>query len=60
MATLVGRIEKEILFKAMFDEKLPVVYMKDRIEYVLTLEQPAAEEMVFRHDRPLGKIKPHS
>jgi hypothetical protein len=60
MATPVGRIEKEFLFKALFNEKLPVVYMKDRIEYVLTLEQPAAEEMVFRHDRPLGKIKPHS
>jgi hypothetical protein len=60
MATPVGRIEKEILFKALFDEKLPVVYMKDRTEYVLTLEQPVAEEMVFRHDRPLGKIKPHS
>jgi len=60
MATPVGRIEKEFLLKALIDEKLPVIYVKDRTEYVLTLEQPANEELVFRHNRPLGKIKPHS
>jgi len=60
MATPVGRIEKEFLFKALFDEKLPVFYIRDRTEYAMILEQPANEELVFRHDRPLSKIKPHS
>jgi c-di-GMP-binding flagellar brake protein YcgR len=60
MATPVGRIEKEILLKALIDEKLRVIYIRDRIEYALTLEQPATEEMVFRPVKPLGKIKPHS
>jgi c-di-GMP-binding flagellar brake protein YcgR len=60
MATPVGRIEKEFLFKALIDEKLPVIYIKDRTEYVLTLEQPASDELVFRHNKPLGKIRPHS
>ncbi|MDR3019581.1 MAG: PilZ domain-containing protein [Treponema sp.] len=60
MATPVGRIEKEFLFKALFDEKLPIMYVKDRTEYVLILENPAGEDLVFRPDRPLGKIKPHT
>jgi c-di-GMP-binding flagellar brake protein YcgR len=57
MATPVGRIEKEFLMRAMFDEKLPIMYVKDRTEYVLTLERPAGEELILRPARPLGKIK---
>jgi len=57
MATPVGRIEKEFLFKALFDEKLPVMYMKDRTEYTLTLAQPASDELVFRPARSLGVLK---
>jgi c-di-GMP-binding flagellar brake protein YcgR len=60
MATPVGRIEKEYLLKALTDEKLPVTYIKDRIEYTLTHEYTAEDEMVFRPDKPLGKIKPRS
>jgi len=60
MATPVGRIEKEFLFKALYDEKLPIMYIKDRTEYILTLEQPAGEELVLRPDRPLGKLKNHT
>jgi len=60
MATPVGRIEKEILLKTLFDEKLRVIYVRNSIEYILTLEQPVTEEMVFRSDRPLDKLKQHS
>ncbi|MCL2443942.1 MAG: PilZ domain-containing protein [Treponema sp.] len=60
MATPVGRIEKEFLFKALYDEKLPIMYIKERTEYILTLEQPAGEELVFRPDRPLAKYKSHT
>jgi len=60
MATPVGRIEKEFLFKALYEQKLPIMYIRDRNEYVLTLEQPAGEELVFRPSRPLGKLKPHA
>ena len=59
MATPVGRIEKEFLLKVIYDERLPVMYVKDRTEYALILEQPAAgEEMVFRSERPIEKLKP--
>jgi len=60
MATPVGRIEKEFLLKALYDEKLPIMYVKERNEYALTLDQPAGEELVLRHDKPLGKLKIHS
>ena len=60
MATPVGRIEKEFLFKALFEQKLPIMYIRDRNEYVLVLEQPAGEELVFRPNKPLGKLKPHA
>jgi len=60
MATQAGRIEKEFLLKILFDEKLRVIYVKDGIEYGLTLEKPVTGEMVFCPDKPLSKIKPHS
>ena len=60
MATPVGRIEKEFLFKALFDEKLPIMYVRDRTEYALVLDKPAGQELVLRPDRSLGNMKPHS
>jgi len=60
MATPVGRIEKEFLFKALYDEKLPIMYIKDRNEFALFLESPAGEELVLRPKKPLGKLKNHS
>jgi len=60
MATPVGRIEKEFLFKAIYEEKLPVMYIKDRHEYTLTLEKPAGADLIFRPDRNPGKFKNHA
>jgi hypothetical protein len=51
MATPVKRIEKEFLLKALFDEKLPIIFVKDRVEHKLFLEYPANDEMVFRPDK---------
>ena len=61
MATPVGRIEKEFLLKAMYEEKLPVMYIKDRTEYVLRLSHPAGTgDLIFMPDRPLEKFKPRT
>ncbi|MDR0487212.1 MAG: PilZ domain-containing protein, partial [Treponema sp.] len=57
MATPVKRIEKDYLLKLLYDEKLPTVYIRDRIEYVLTVEFPVEDEMVFRPDRPVNNLK---
>jgi c-di-GMP-binding flagellar brake protein YcgR len=59
MATPVGRIEKEFLFNALFEEKIPIMYIRDRTEYIFKLEQPAGEELVFRPGKSLGKLKSH-
>ena len=60
MATPVGRIEREFLFKVLYDEKLPIILVKNRTEYVLTLGRPAGEELAFKTERPMAKMKPHT
>jgi len=57
MATPVGRIEREFLLAVIFEEKIPIIYIKDRVEYSMLLERPPADELVFRADRPLDKLK---
>jgi hypothetical protein len=58
MATPVRRIEKDFLLKVLYDEKLPILYISDRVEYSLTLEQPVKEEMILCADRSISKLKP--
>jgi c-di-GMP-binding flagellar brake protein YcgR len=60
MATPVGRIEKEFLFNAIFEEKISLMHIRDRVEYIFKLDQKAGEELVFRCEKPLGKLKPHT
>ena len=60
MATPVKRIEKDFLLKVLYDEQLPVVYLRDRTEYILVLDRPAKDDLVFRPDRPIGKLKARS
>ena len=54
MATPIRSIEKEILLKALYDDKLSLTHYKDRVEYILTLEKPARNEMIFEVDQPIG------
>jgi len=60
MATPVGRIEKEFLFNAIFEEKISLMHMRDRVEYIFKLDQKATEELIFRCEKPLGKLKHHA
>jgi len=60
MAIPVGRIEKEFLFNVIFEEKISLMHMRDRVEYIFKLDQKAGEELVFRCEKPMGKIKPHT
>jgi len=60
MATSVGRIEKEFLFNAIFEEKISLMHMRDRVEYIFKLAQKADEELVFSCEKPLGKLKRHT
>jgi hypothetical protein len=57
MATPIKRIEKDFLLKVLYDEKLPIMYLRDRTEYILTLEKPAKSELVLKADRPINRLK---
>jgi hypothetical protein len=57
MATPIKRIEKEFLFKVLYDEWIPIIYHRDRIEYVLILDKPVKNEVVLRVDRPISRLK---
>jgi len=57
MATPVKNIEKEFMLRVLYDEDLPVVYFKDRVEHLLFLKKPARDEMLFRVDKPIEKLK---
>lgn len=56
MATPIKRIEKDFLIKVLYDEDLPVIYLKDRSEFILKLEEPAKTEMIFRSDHPINGL----
>jgi hypothetical protein len=56
MATPMKSIEKDILLKALYDERLSLIYYKDRTEYILTLEKPARDEMLFEVDQPIENL----
>jgi hypothetical protein len=57
MATPIKRIEKDFLLKVLYDEQIPIMYLRDRTEYILLLDKPAKSEMIFRADRPISKLK---
>jgi c-di-GMP-binding flagellar brake protein YcgR len=60
MATPIKRIEKDFLLKVLFDEQIPVMYLRDRSEYILILDKPAKSELIFKADRPITKLKPRN
>jgi hypothetical protein len=58
MATPVQRLEKRALLKALYDESLPVIYLKDQTKYSLSLKEPAEEgEMLLISDQPISGVK---
>jgi hypothetical protein len=57
MATPIKRIEKDFLLKVLYDEQIPIMYLRDRTEYIFFLDKPAKSEVVFRADRPISKLK---
>jgi len=60
MATPVRLIEKEYLLKVLYDEQIPAIYHKDRTEYYFYLERPAKDDLIFRSDRPIDRLRARS
>ena len=57
MATAIKRIEKDFLLKILYDEKIPVIYIKGQTQYILTVEKPTKGQMFFKADRPIEGLK---
>jgi hypothetical protein len=57
MATVIKRIEKDFLLKVLYDERIPVINIKDRTQYLFRLEKPARGQMFFKCDRPVKGLK---
>jgi hypothetical protein len=56
MATPITRIEKEFLLKFLFDEQIPVMYVHNQTEYILTVEKPPTDELCLKPDRPIAGL----
>jgi hypothetical protein len=57
MATLIKRIEKDFILKVVYDEQIPIMYLKNRTEYVLTLEKPPKTEIHLRCSRIIPGLR---
>jgi hypothetical protein len=57
MATPIKRIEKDFLLKALYDEKIPIMYLYNRSEYILVSEKPTKTDMFLKADRPIPGLK---
>jgi hypothetical protein len=57
MATPIKRIEKEFFLKVLYDEQLPIIFLRNRTEYVLRVEQPVKDTIGFLSDRPIPDLK---
>ena len=57
MATSIKRIEKDFLLKVLYDEQIPVIHIKAKTQYVLTVEKPTKGQMFFKSDRPIEGLR---
>jgi hypothetical protein len=57
MATPIKRIEKDFLLKVLYDEQMPVMYIKGQTQYILTVEKPTRGQMFFKCDRQIEGLK---
>ena len=57
MATSVKRIEKEFYLKVLYDEQLPIRYIKDQVKYTLTVEKPTKNKIYLKIDPILENLK---
>ena len=57
MATPIKRIEKEFLLKVIYDENIPIMYLRDRSEFIFNMIKSTKEELSFKSSRPVPGLK---
>jgi len=45
------------MLRVLYDQNIPVIYFKDRTEYLFYLKKPTSNEMLFRTDQPIKRLK---
>jgi hypothetical protein len=58
MATPIKRIEKDFFLKMLYDKQLPVIFLRNRTEYVLRVEQSSEKEIILRADHLIPGLTP--
>jgi hypothetical protein len=53
MSTPIKRIEKDFLLKILYDEQIPLVYLRNRREYLFVLENPPRTELCIKALSPV-------
>ena len=57
MSTPIKRIEKEFFLKVLYDDQIPVIYLKGQTQYVFMVEKPTKQQMFFKVVRPVEGLK---
>jgi len=57
MATPIKRIEKDFLLKVLYDEQIPIMYLRNRTEHIFKVVKPVKDEIVFKPDRAVEGLK---
>ena len=56
MATPIKRIEKDFFLRALYDEQIPVVYIKGQTQHSLMVEKTEKDELCFKLARNMGEL----
>ncbi|MCL2320056.1 MAG: PilZ domain-containing protein [Treponema sp.] len=57
MSTPIKRIEKDFLLKTLYDDQIPIICLKGRTQYILTVEKPPKGQIFFKVNRPIEGLK---
>jgi hypothetical protein len=56
MAKPIKRVEKDFFLNVLYNDQVPIMYLRDRSEYILTLDKPARKELFLKPNRPIGSL----
>ncbi|MCL2008485.1 MAG: PilZ domain-containing protein [Treponema sp.] len=57
MAKALKRIEREFLLKVIYDDQIPLVYLKNRKQFTLMVEKPTKGQIFLKAEHPIDGIK---
>jgi hypothetical protein len=57
MAIPIKRIEKDFMLKAVYDEQIPLICLRNRAAYSLILEKPAGAELCLASKQFIPELK---